>query len=162
MLSSGFFNVGPECVYPTIAAVAAKWTNRSHPTSKLLYNALAFRAMNLGAAADRTPVRTDYVNQFHKQTRPGHLQGSNISDRKRLRSVGYPTLTRIPISIRGPCFSLSRRGRGTSTIVSTRSRLIIPLSGKEPGEIRRIRSEGPRLHPSSPVTWTNSMVPPLT
>lgn len=70
-VSRGFFSVGPDCVDPIVATVAAKRTNRRDPAGKLLGNPLAFRAMNVRAAADGTLVRTDYVNQFHGRTNPG-------------------------------------------------------------------------------------------
>lgn len=57
--------MSPECVYPAIAGVTAEGTNQSEPTSNLLCDAPAFRAINVVAAADGTLV-TDDVNDFHR------------------------------------------------------------------------------------------------
>jgi hypothetical protein len=66
---SGLSSVAFECVHPTIAAFAAKRPNRGDPTSKLLCNTFAFRAMNVGTAADWTLVRANDVEHFHKRAK---------------------------------------------------------------------------------------------
>lgn len=57
--------MSPEGVYPAIAGVAAKGTNQGDPTSNLLCNTPAFRAINVVAATDGTLVTND-VNDFHR------------------------------------------------------------------------------------------------
>jgi hypothetical protein len=73
-VSGGFFGGGADGVDAALAVVAPKWTNRSDSASKLLGNALAFRAMNVRAAANWTLVRADDVNQFHDRTNLGRLE----------------------------------------------------------------------------------------
>lgn len=49
---------------------AAKRTNRGDPTSELLCNSYAFRAVNVGAATVGTLVRMNYVEHFDKRAKP--------------------------------------------------------------------------------------------
>jgi hypothetical protein len=57
--SSGLFSACLVCVYPTIAVVAPIGTYWSEATGKLLCNTFAFRAMDIGASAKRTLLRSN-------------------------------------------------------------------------------------------------------
>jgi hypothetical protein len=67
---SGILNTRLKCVYPRLAVVAAKRTDRGDSTSELFSNTSAFRPMNISAVADGTLVRAHYVELFHKRKKP--------------------------------------------------------------------------------------------
>ena len=69
-VSSRLLHVRLKCVYPRIAVVAAKRTNRSDSTSDLLRYTFTSRPMNVSATADGTLVSAHFVEHFHRSQGP--------------------------------------------------------------------------------------------